>query len=122
MALGCDFLDRSQILEAVYECCLGDKNQQEIYNRFCDRLDARKIPYLIIMEDESYKLELPLPSAYIFTVEDKNKIEENLQILKAQNPLIGAKWNDRSAIQQFQGYGPEDQVDYDREYLGTSQK
>lgn len=61
-------------MEALYESLLGIQNQGAIYGRFCDRLEAKKIPYLVYLEQEMqsiYKLEMPLPKAYIFTVEGK---------------------------------------------------
>lgn len=66
MCIGCRFLNQALMLEALYENCLGDNKQKQIYERFCDRLDAKKIPYLLILDDEdvfqnSYKLEMPMP-------------------------------------------------------------
>ena len=56
----CTFLDRALVLEAVYECCVGKEDQVEIYNRFCDRLEQKHAPYLIVMDNSAFKLELPL--------------------------------------------------------------
>jgi hypothetical protein len=72
MALGCKFLEKSLVMEALYETLVGIQDQNEIYGRFCDRLEAKKVPYLVYLEFEMqsiYKLEMPLPKAYIFTVE-----------------------------------------------------
>ena len=76
MSLGCEFLDPSSVTCAIYESCLGHDDQKGIYSRFTDRLDAKKIPYLVIMEGDVYKLEMPLPQAYIFTIEDKTALDE----------------------------------------------
>jgi len=61
MCIGCRYINQSMMLEALYESCLGDAKQKQIYERFCDRLDAKKIPYLLLMNDDVYKLELPMP-------------------------------------------------------------
>lgn len=46
MSIGCSFIDKGLILEAIFECCFGHKQQKEIYDRFCDRLELRKVPFL----------------------------------------------------------------------------
>jgi hypothetical protein len=63
LCLGCIFLDKSLVLEALYEYCIGDSQYQEHYGRFCDRLDSKKVPFLIFKNDGVegiYKLKIPL--------------------------------------------------------------
>lgn len=43
MALMCSLLSRFQVLEALFECLSDDKS---LYDIFCDRLDAEKVPFL----------------------------------------------------------------------------
>ena len=69
MCLKCTFLDRALVLEAVYECCVGKEDQVEIYNRFCDRLEQKHAPYLIVMDNSAYKLELPLLGERLFVAD-----------------------------------------------------
>ena len=71
MCLKCTFLDRALVLEAVYECCVGKEDQVEIYNRFCDRLEQKHAPYLIVMDNSAFKLELPLLGEQLFVVENE---------------------------------------------------
>lgn len=40
MALGCPFLNKDQVLEAIYECSMVHDQSQEQYNRFCDRIEC----------------------------------------------------------------------------------
>lgn len=61
MSLGCRYLNQGMVLEALYESCQKDDQKVKIYERFCDRRDAKKIPYLLIMADNAYKLEMPMP-------------------------------------------------------------
>jgi len=70
MCLACSFLDKTLMLEAIFECSLGIKNQREVYNRFCDRLELRKIPFLVVFLSNIYKLEMPFPRGYLFTVDE----------------------------------------------------
>ena len=66
MSDGCMFLHKAIVLETLYETLIGHPHQKDIYNRFCDRLDAKKLPYLNYIRrpggnSGSLKLELPLP-------------------------------------------------------------
>lgn len=89
MATGCKFLEKSNVMEAIYENTLGDEEEMELFNSFTDRLEAKKIPYLVYMQYEEhtiYKLELPLPEAYLFTPESKERMADHLITLKYRNP------------------------------------
>lgn len=80
MSLGCDsFLTQSFVLESIHEistanASVKDNYAHQLYERFLDRLEAKKIPFLVYFDSESYQLELPLPQAYIFTVEDASQM------------------------------------------------
>ena len=80
MSLGCEsFLMHAFVLEAIYEISSAnasatDAYAQQLYERFLDRLQAKKIPFLVFLDENSYQLELPMPQAYIFTVEDAGKM------------------------------------------------
>ena len=66
------------MLEAIYECsgvlAEEDDDAAKQYERFCDRLEAKAIPFLEIIDEGRYQLELPLPRAYIFGAEEKVSI------------------------------------------------
>lgn len=88
MTTGCKFLEKTNVMEAIYESCLPD--DQEIFNSFTDRLEAKKIPYLVYVEYDThtiYKLELPLPESYLFTPESKERMNDHLITLKYHNPV-----------------------------------
>jgi hypothetical protein len=90
MTTGCKFLEKTNVMEAIYECCQGDAEEQEVFNSFCDRLEAKKIPYLVYVEYDHhtiYKLELPLPEAYLFTPESKERMSDHLITIKYHNPI-----------------------------------
>ena len=60
-------LNRSHVLEALYEC-LSDERQ--LYDQFCDRIDAEMSPFLV---DGGLKVEYPLPLSHVFSVKNNNK-------------------------------------------------
>lgn len=66
-------------MEAIYECSgcqAGEENYAaKLYERFCDRLEAKSIPFLEHLDEDRYQLELPLPRAYIFGAEDGAAME-----------------------------------------------
>ena len=73
MAIGCSkFLQQSYVLEAVYECTSiqtqVDDVAVKLYEGFCDRIEAKSIPFLEMIDDgeDRYQLELPMPREYIF--------------------------------------------------------
>lgn len=92
MCLKCTFLDRALVLEAVYECCVGKEDQVEIYNRFCDRLEQKHAPYLLVMDNGAYKLELPLLGEQLFVAEGEANTmnSEQSQRVQRQAFQIGA--------------------------------
>lgn len=47
MVLACKFLDNNLLMEAIFECSMGEKFRKQIYDRFCDRLEQRKHASLI---------------------------------------------------------------------------
>ncbi len=61
----CLFLYKTLVLETFFETLIDHPNQKDIYNRFCDRLDAKQYPYLNYVskpgQGNAIKLELPLP-------------------------------------------------------------
>ena len=60
------------MLEAIYETSTGYRHQNEIYNRFCDRLELRKTPFLSPHINGAYSLEMPFPRGYLFTIDEDN--------------------------------------------------
>lgn len=59
-------LDRTAVLEVLYECLAYD---WEYYNQFCDRLDAEMTPFLSLINGVQ-KLEYPLPQNHVFSVKN----------------------------------------------------
>ena len=41
MCLKCAFLDRNLVLEAIFECLVGNDYQASTHNSFCDRLELK---------------------------------------------------------------------------------
>ena len=56
-------------MEALYECLADDK---ELYDKFCDRLDADSIPFLTQVNGGVKKLEFPLPTNHVFSIKAEN--------------------------------------------------
>lgn len=61
-------LDRTSVLEALFECLSDDR---QLYDQFCDRLDADLIPFLSLMNGIQ-KLEYPLPQSHVFSIKATN--------------------------------------------------
>ena len=88
MSQVCVFLNSSLVMEAVHESLMGYQDQTEIYNRFCDRLEAKKFAFIssvTVKNQKILKLEFPLPQAFIFTHEVPESIQDELQRLRAMS-------------------------------------
>eukprot|EP00347_Sterkiella_histriomuscorum_P018265 403346170 len=70
LALMATKLQRTQILEALYECLADDKT---LYDKFCDRLDTQHIPFLSKVDDIQ-RLEFPLPTNHVYSVQNEQKV------------------------------------------------
>jgi hypothetical protein len=86
MALGCNYLDTSLLMEAIFECSTGDKNQKLIYNRFCDRLETRKHAALVRTFENICTLEFPFHAGYLFSVDQEDA--ENNPYQNTERPFL----------------------------------
>ena len=53
----------------MFECLADDK---ELYDKFCDRLDAGCVPFLSQVNGGVKKLEFPLPPSHVYSIKADN--------------------------------------------------
>ncbi|CDW76684.1 UNKNOWN [Stylonychia lemnae] len=102
MAVIASILNRTQVLEALYECLSDDKS---LYDKFCDRLDADLIPFLSKMNDIQ-KLEFPLPITHVFSiqVDKKTPIQKRERNIQAADQYYSQDFTDNISENDFQPY------------------
>ena len=113
----CTYLKRVWVLEALYECLADDKT---LYDQFCDRLDAEKVPFFTKHNGIS-KLEFPLPINQLVQKESNQQNNVKFQANKDSRGSQISRDIDLYLQNDFQNDSPEMKEEVDKLYTKLSQ-